>query len=163
MLRRVGMAGLLVLVAVASASGHTCASKSADGKHSLVYHNRKYRFCFDLPEDWKGYSVIVGTWSGTAFNRDSEHGDPVGGPLITLRNPLWDKDDLRQDIPILILTHAQGEIWNDISVSAAPYGPVEIGRNAKYVFSIFPRFNESDGTGTEEVRELFRHHPLHAY
>jgi hypothetical protein len=164
MIKRIAMVEVLILVTVASSWGRSPSPKpSAGTKQTVVYKNRKYRFNFELPGDWKGYSIIFDTWSGTAYPGDSAREKAEGGPLITIRHPLWSESDQRQDIPILILTHAQGEIWNDISVSAAPLGPIEIGRNAKNVFSVFPRFDISDSTGAEEVRELFRHHPIRPY
>lgn len=129
---------------------------------AVVYKNKKYGFKFVLPETWKGYSIIVGTWSGIAYQGEN-HERTESGPMITIRHPLWTKSDPRQDIPIMILTKTQAEIANDLTVSAAPFGPQEFSRTAKFVFALPPRFDYGDSTGTEEVREILRNHPLHPY
>jgi len=137
-------------------------TKSRKVANAVVYKNKKYGFKFVLPETWKGYSIIVGTWSGTAHQGENHEGTE-SGPMITIRHPLWTKSDPRQDIPIMVLTKAQAEIANDLTVSAAPFGPQEFSRNAKFVFALPPRFDYGDSTGTEEVREILRNHPLHPF
>ncbi|PYU00041.1 MAG: hypothetical protein DMG38_09140 [Acidobacteria bacterium] len=131
-------------------------------KGGRIHKNKKYGFKFVLLETRKGYSIIVGTWSGIAYQGEN-HERIESGPMITIRHPLWTKSDPRQDIPIMILTRAQAEIANDLSVSAAPFGPQEFSRNAKFVFALPPRFDYGDSTGTEEVREILRNHPLHPF
>jgi hypothetical protein len=85
--------------------------------------------------------------------------------MLIIRNPRWTDDNPYQDIPILVFTSAQ---WRDVdsgefSVSAAPYGPGELGRNSKYVFALPPRFaGFNDDLGTEEVLQLLSQNPFHA-
>ncbi len=128
------------------------------GKAAVVYTNRQYGFRFNLPADWKGYSVLVQRWDGTTQEepRRKEH-----GPRIVLRDPRWTKAKPRQDIPIMILTLAQ---WKqDLVVSAAPIGPSELGRNPRYVFALPPRYNFAFEDGYQEVEEIMKTKPLHPF
>jgi len=130
---------------------------------SIIYKSKKYRFGFALPETWKGYSIIVGEWGGTVF--DEEGPRPEKGPQITIRHPHWTNDDPWQDIPIMVFTHAQWKFVEQdrIIVSAAPFGPGEIGRNAHYVFALPPRFDYGDAKGREEVQAILQHNPIRAF
>jgi hypothetical protein len=132
----------------------------------IIYKNKRYRFDFALPQTWKGYSIIVGEWGGTVF--DEGGAGPVGsekGPQITIRHPHWTNDDPWQDIPIMVFTQAQWKFveQDTISVSAAPFGPREIGRNAHYVFALQPRFDYGDAKGREEVQAILQHNPIRAF
>jgi hypothetical protein len=58
--------------------------------------------------------------------------------------------------------------WNQvqqekISVSAAPFGPSELGRNQQYVFALPPRYDYDFLTGFEEVEKIMQDNPLKAY
>jgi hypothetical protein len=133
---------------------------------SIIYKNKKYRFGFALPETWKGYSIIVGEWGGTVF--DEGGAGPVGsekGPQITIRHPKWTNDDPWQDIPIMVFTHAQWKFveQDGIAVSAASFGPGEIGRNAHYIFALPARFDYGDAKGGEEVQEILQHNAIRAF
>jgi len=125
---------------------------------AIVYKNTKYGFSFSLPEGWKGYTILTSSWERS----DPEKGDVERGPVISIRHPLWTKENPRQDIPIMVFTIAQ---WaaverGDLSVSAAGFGPSELGRNRKYVFALPPRFNEAEVAGVEEVNQILQHDPL---
>ncbi len=130
---------------------------------SVVYINKQYGFSFSLPKSWKGYSIVVGKWGGGTTSEDEQAKTTKleGGPLISIRHPLWTEANPRQDIPIMVLTHAQWDLVEEgqLIVSAAPILPAEIGRNAKFVFAIPPRFEYAFPTGWEEVVELLQHHP----
>jgi hypothetical protein len=97
---------------------------------SVVYTNKHYGFAFTLPGSWKGFSILVSDWSGFD-SRDNERKEH--GPEFTIRHPLWTETDPRQDIPIMVFTHAQ---WDQTIVSAAPIGPSELGRNKKFAFAL---------------------------
>lgn len=130
----------------------------------IEYRNAQYDFCVSLPEDWKGYSIIVGEWNGDLYNRWGGHdGYPVG-PKITIRHPQWTSRNPHQDIPIMVFTHAQWRLVQkeQLIVSAAPVGPGEVARNSKYVFSNPPRYNLGDLAGSKEVFELMSARPFHA-
>lgn len=134
---------------------------------TVVYENKKYRFRFVLPESWKGYSILVGYWTGSAWDPEKRE-KPIReetGPVITIRHPLWTESDPYQDIPIMILTYAQADLSKEgnLSTSAAPYGPQEIARNSKYVFALPPRYNYAIATGVEEVEQLIREHSLRPF
>lgn len=135
---------------------------------SVVYTNKKYRFRFSLPESWRGYSTVVTEWGG-GDGRTYQAGEPMPppekGPFILIVHPLSTKSNPRQNIPIMIFTKAQWELVEAdmLVLSAAPVGPAELGRNAKYVFALPPRFDYADIDGREEVGEILQHHPLHAF
>ena len=58
--------------------------------------------------------------------------------------------------------------WNDIqkenlSVSAAPIPPSELGQNTKYVFALPARYDYDFSTGYQEVEQIMQNSPLKAY
>jgi hypothetical protein len=62
----------------------------------------------------------------------------------------------------MVFTLAQ---WNslqkgDYSVSAGGIY-TELGRNAKYVFALYSRYNFADLPGIEEVKTILEENPLH--
>jgi hypothetical protein len=65
----------------------------------------------------------------------------------------------------MVFTHAQWKFVEQdrIAVSAAPFGPGEIGRNVHYVFALPPRFDYGDAKGREEVQEVLQHKPIRAF
>ena len=130
---------------------------------TIEYRSKQYGFCFALPESWKGYSIVVDQWSG--FNNNGPQGYQVveHGPLISIRHPLWTKENPRQDIPIMVFTRAQ---WDSLEkdgfhIGAAPIGPSELGRNHTYVFALPARYNFAFSTGFEEVDQIIQSKPLH--
>lgn len=128
---------------------------------AIVYRNTKYGFSFSLPEEWKGYTILTTNWEGG----NAEKGDIERGPVITIRHPRWTKENPRQDIPIMVFTVAQ---WasvehGDLSASAAPVGPAELGRNRKYVFALAPRSDNNNVAGVDEVNEILRYDPLRPF
>jgi hypothetical protein len=169
---------LFLLAIVLFLTATTCQSQSAqDGRSksrpakSIVYTNKQYRFKFYLPKSWKGYSIIVSEWCGGVWEPTSDEAGGTQatrterGPEITIRHPLWTEANPRQDIPIMVLTLAQGELADKgiLIVSAAPFGPGEIGRNSRYVFALPPRFNYADVIGVEEVNNIIFNDPLHGF
>ena len=148
----------LHLVAAQVQSSRSTAKKPATTR-TIAYTNKKYGFRFDLPESWKGYSIVMGTWGGAAaLGPDSSKWPKEEGPEITIRHPLWTKANPRQDIPIMVLTHRQWALneRQELIVSAAPFGPGEIGRNSRYVFALPPRYDYAFPTGYEEVEKSCR-------
>src|ERR1700693_4498943 len=126
---------------------------------SITDKNAQYGFCVSLPEEWKGYSIVLDVWEGSA-----DHGPVAHGPIVKIRHPLWVSEVPRQDIPIMIFTSAQ---WRSVArekffVSAAPFGPDELGRNSKFVFAMPPRYNYAFPLGYEEVVEITKSKPLRA-
>jgi hypothetical protein len=140
------------------------ASPRSTGPASIptpfVYHNTHYGFCFLLPADWKGYTIVDDKWSGTVL----DSGKKESGPLLLIRNPKWTKDDPWQDIPIMIFTPSQWKIVaaENMAVSAAPIGPAELGRNKSYVFALPPRWIGfwADVKGMDEVQTLMNQSPF---
>jgi hypothetical protein len=65
----------------------------------------------------------------------------------------------------MVFTKAQCQSNKEgrLSVSAAPIDPSELGRNAKYVFALPPRFNYALLDGWEEVGEIIQNHPLQTF
>jgi hypothetical protein len=135
---------------------------------SVVYTNEKYRFRFSLPESWRGYSTVATEWEGgdgSTYQAGEPMPRPEKGPLILIVHPLSTKSNPRQSIPIMIFTKAQWELVEAdmLIVSAAPVGPSELGRNAKYVFALPPRYNYADIDGREEVGKIVQSHPLQTF
>ena len=127
---------------------------------SIEYQNTEYGFSFSLPVSWKGYSIITDTWRG--YNNGNSDITVEQGPIISIRHPLWTSENPYQDIPIMVFTLAQ---WNslqqgDYNVSAGGIY-TELGRNAKYVFALYSRYNVADLPGIEEVKTILEGNPLH--
>jgi hypothetical protein len=125
----------------------------------LVYRNAQYGFCFLLPADWKGYTIVADTWSGTVLDTEQKE----GGPQLLIRNPKWTKGDPYQDIPIMIFTPSQWKFVaaDKMAVRAAPIGPAEMGQNKSYVFALPPRWiGFYDAKGLDEVRTLMNQNPF---
>ena len=60
------------------------------------------------------------------------------------------------------------EQWNELQqekfhIGAAPIGPMELGRNSKYVFALPARYNFAFLPGFEEVEEILENNPLKAF
>ena len=127
-------------------------------KKSVVYCDKKYGLRFFLPKSWKGYSILREEWTGRPVTEEteSEAPHPETGPEIIVRHPLWTDNDPRQDIPIMIFTHAQWRLVqnHELAVSAAPVPPCELSHNAQYVFALPPRYNFAFETGYEEVGKI---------
>lgn len=150
--------GLVALGALGCAGQ---AAPAAAAKGGVVYRNVEYGFCFALPADWKGYTIVPEQWRGTDF---SDGNKVVHGPQLLIRHPGWTEEKPYEDIPIMIFTPAE---WAKVekvtmSVSAAPIGPEELGHNSKYVFALPPRYNFDALTGWEEVDKLVHGHALKA-
>jgi hypothetical protein len=158
------VATILMATAVCGSSQtHAPSNKTAIGSlssHSTIrYVSKQFGFRFTLPADWRGYSIVMGEWSGDGNMAD------VKGPILSIRYPLWTEETPRQDIPIMIFTHRQWRLVDDgtLYVSAAPYGPGEIGRNRSYVFAFPPRYTNAEDEGYEEVIKIMNGQPLHAF
>jgi hypothetical protein len=133
----------------------------------VVYRNRRYGFSFSLPKTWEGFTVLLEHQEGGVYE-NSEDTQPTKMeqyPQIIIRHPLWTEANPRQDIPIMIFTHAQWTLIEkgSLIVSAAPIGPGELGQNAKYVFAIPARYNYAFPTGWEEVATIIQNKPLHPF
>ncbi|HYG58010.1 MAG TPA: hypothetical protein VD902_08115 [Symbiobacteriaceae bacterium] len=131
---------------------------------AIMYQNADYGFRFSLPASWQGYEILSGQWEGAAVG-DGADGKPVAtGPLISIRHPRWTSQNQRQDIPIMVFTVAQWDSMQagDFHIGAAPIGPSELGRNAKYVFALPARYNYAFPPGFEEVERILAGNPLQA-
>ncbi len=151
---------VVLALALCSAVSGTCQGSSPPSKTlktPLVYRNAEYGFCLALPAGWAGFKVLTDPWYGD--------NNVESGPTFTIRNPRWTKENPYQDIPILVFTPEQ---WRKVAsgefnVSAAPYGPSELGRNQKHVFALPPRYTGfEDVEGMEEVQQLLGQKPFHA-
>jgi len=129
----------------------------------LVYKNNNYGFNFLLPLSWQGYSVITESWTGNLV--DSTSTQEFKGPEILIRNPLWTTKTPYQDIPVMIFTPAQWDLVQQekLSLGAAPIGPSELGRNAKFIFALPARYNFAFPAGFEEVQKIIDSKPLQAF
>jgi hypothetical protein len=155
----------IVILAVVSALMIAVTSIcSAQTVAPVIYNNKQYGFSFTLPASWKGYTILTTTWEGGPPSPWTGP-PPDQGPALTIRNPQWTQTDPREDIPIWIFTHDQ---WNRIQnehllVSAAPFPPMELGHNRRFVFTLPPRYTNDLLTGYEEVLKINANHPLHPY
>ena len=130
-------------------------------KESIVYKNSEYSFEFNLPESWEGYIIVNDKWEGN-YIKESQNNNREFGPMVSIRHPKWTTENQRQDIPIMIFTIDQ---WNlieksELSVSAAPIPPKELGRNKQYVFALPPRYNYGFLPGYEEIENILENDPL---
>lgn len=110
------------------------------------YKNEQYGFTLTLTEGWQGYSV---TTSSIEY-----------GWKIIIRHPQWTEANPYEDIPILVYLIEQWKKWEENNFedypTAAPFGPLERGRNAQYVFATAPRYNYDYRTGWEEAENIIK-------
>ncbi len=129
---------------------------------SIEYRNAEFGFTFSLPSSWEGYSIVSDRWEGTT---PGPSGDVAveHGPTVVIRHPAWTSANPRQDIPIMVFTLAQWESLGQdkFHIGAAPIGPTELGRNARFVFALPARYNYAFPPGYEEVDAILAGHPLH--
>ncbi|MGI6142751.1 MAG: copper amine oxidase N-terminal domain-containing protein [bacterium] len=128
----------------------------------IVYNNDEYGFRFILPESWAGYTIVTEQWEG--FDPEAPETVAAQGPLLIIRHPQWTAEKPRQDIPIMVFTHAQWEAMEngEFHIGAAPIGPKELDRNGKYVFALPARYNFAFPEGYEEVEAILETDPLEA-
>jgi hypothetical protein len=134
----------------------------ADNEASVVYKNEEYGFNFTLPESWKNYTIQNDMWKGTSLTEENKD---ISGPIVYIRHLEWTKDNLRQDIPVMIFKTEQ---WNaltneEFSVGAAPISPSKLGENSTYVFALPARYNYEFLKGFEEVEKILESNPLKAF
>lgn len=129
-----------------------------EGTNAADYRNTQYSFSFSLPKSWQGYTIITDKWEGIAPGSSQGSVTSKTGPLISIRHPQWTAKNQRQDIPIMIFTLAQWDSLQreDFHIGAAPMGPKELGRNAKYVFALPARYNYAFPIGYEEVENILQ-------
>lgn len=128
-----------------------------------VEYVSSYGFCFSLPDDWRGFSILQENWEG--FRQCSKGSCAIAkGPKVIIRNPKWERPNSTEDIPIMVFTLKQWKSLEDgkFSVSAAPVGPSELGRNKEYVFALPARYNYDLLDGWEQVERILMGHALHA-
>ncbi len=143
------------------------ASTTPRKRKSVVYVNKQYGFRLYLPKSWKGYSILTEEWDGSREPSEDENEAPQSdtGPKIIIRHPLWSDGNPREDIPIMVFTHAQWKLVEKdaLIVSAAPFGPGELAHNSRYVFALPPRYNYDFSTGYEEVEEILARNSLRPF
>jgi hypothetical protein len=157
-----------VLALVFSISGWAQQGTPTSQKHkakkhagTIEYRSMRYGFRFTLPESWKGYRVLWSQWEGGVHANDGTVTHIVQGPMFKIRHPKWTEENPREDMPIMIFTIAK---WNEQPiVSAAPFGPCELGHNRKYVFAVPPRWNYDFVEGWEEAQETLTSDSLHTF
>jgi hypothetical protein len=155
---------IFLLAWCAASCGAQSTNSAAHGR--IVYRNSAYDFCITLPASWPGYSIVAEQWKGDwiADKPRPAPGLDLEGPKILIRNSSWTSAAPREDIPIMVFSLEQWKLIEaeQVSVSAAPIGPTELGRNQAYVFALPPRYDFDQREGVEEVVELMNHHPLKA-
>lgn len=128
----------------------------------VTYTNTEYGFTFSLPESWKGFSIVKGTWEGSPLMATATK---QTGTKLLIRNPKWTSTLPYQDIPVMVFTVTQ---WNsyvagNFSVSAAPIFARELGRNNLYLFALPPRWNFDYSEGYVEAESIVTSNPLTAF
>lgn len=157
-------AAVLTTLLCARGQGSPENDSSHPGKTpAVVYRNDQYSFCFTLPASWDGFTVVTGSWSGSAPG-DSDPTHLIKGPLLRIRNPRWTEEEPYEDIPVMIFTHKQWKAAQSdkMIVSAAPFGPSELAHNSRWVFALPPRYDYDFATGYQEVEKLLGEGRLHA-
>lgn len=166
MLAMMRLRSLLVFLLLSCMAVSRAQETRAPAGGQIVYRNSAYGFCFELPASWSGYSIVTEQWQGEWLGDHSQapSAKELTGPKILIRHPRWTKASQREDIPIMVFSLAQWKLVEaeQMSVSAAPVGPTELGRNTKYVFALPARYEFDEKRGVEEVVELMQHHPLEA-
>jgi hypothetical protein len=159
----------VVLILALSVSGWAQQAPPANQKHetagkhtkTVEYRNVECGFSLTLPESWKGFRVLWSEWEGSVLTDDGNVARVLRGPRIQIRHPKWTEQNPREDMPIIVFTIAQ---WNeDPVVSAAPIGPLELGRNRKYVIAVPPRWDYDFAEGWEEAQEILTPESLHTF
>lgn len=145
------------------AGGNNTASSTAVPV-KLEYKNEQYGFSISLPDSWKGFTTVDDKWIGNSTGDQGEQ-KFTEGPLISVRHPLWTAAIPRQDIPVMIFTASQ---WQDLladkfHIGAAPIGPSELGRNARFVFALPARYNYAFPVGFEEVDQIIQNKNFKAF
>lgn len=127
----------------------------------IIYKNTKYGFNFSLPTDWQGYSIIEDTWKGFPLKNTAVQ----TGPKLLIRNPKWTAAMPYEDLPILVFTISQWNMYlaEDFSVSAAPIRASELARNNKYVFALPPRWDFDSSAGYKDAQDIIVGKPLQAF
>jgi len=130
--------------------------------NSILYNNDEYGFVFSLPEGWKNFSIVDSQWNGLPLDSPDPEKNKISGPIINIRHPKWTKENMRQDIPIMIFTNEQWQLIEDekLSLGAAPIPPSELGRNKSYIFALPARYNYAFLEGFEEVEKILNNKPL---
>lgn len=128
----------------------------------IVYKNTQYGFDFVLPSSWKGFTIVTGKWEGLSLEESTSGQVVETGPIVSIRHPLWNAANPRQDIPVMVFTIGQ---WKALTqekfhIGAAPVGPRELGRNSRYVFALPARYNFAFPTGYQEVENILNTNPL---
>jgi hypothetical protein len=151
---------------LSTTTGEVSTTTGQTATSTLQYVNNQYGFSFNLPESWRGYTIVSDFWKGDSLDASGNLVlGTVSGPKISIRHPNWSYSAQRQDIPILVFTISQ---WNDMQsdkfhIGAAPINPSELGRNSKYVFALPARYNFSYLPGYEEVDRLIQAHSLQTF
>ncbi|MCM3628177.1 hypothetical protein M3194_12460 [Paenibacillus glycanilyticus] len=126
------------------------------------YDNTQYGYRFNLPDSWKGYTIVTDKWEGRSTDNKQDGKVVESGTTLSIRHPKWTAEQPRQDIPILVFTVHQ---WNELQqekffIGAAPTGPKELTRNQKYVFALPARYNFAYPEGYQEVEDILNSNPI---
>ena len=123
-----------------------------------------------LPASWTGYTVVNNKWTGTSSTVNTATNTQTGsnaqtGPKLLIRNPKWTVAAHYEDIPVLVFTLAQWNMYTaeKFNVSAAPMQASELGHNNKYVFALPPRWNFDYSINFKEAEDIIASRPLKAF
>ena len=123
--------------------------------------NTELGFSFSLPVSWDGFSIRNSNWEGLM---SGDLGDEIveQGPIVSIVHPKSTAQQPRQEIPLMVFTIEQ---WDQMQrgewhTGAAPVGPLELGRNSRYVLALPARYNYAFPDGWEEVEQILQGQPL---
>lgn len=157
----------LIILAIISGAGFYFMKPAAPAVQTgpFEYKNTDFGFSIMLPEDWRGYTVTLDTWTGNAINDQLGEVAYTTGTVVSIHNPKWTAEKPYQDIPIMVFTPKQ---WSDLvsekfHIGAAPIGPSVLGQNAKYVFALPARYNFAFPPGYEEVEQILEARSFKAF
>lgn len=141
---------------------HTSSvEESATEGSTVVYKNTQYGFNFTLPNNWKGYTVVETTWEGVDVTGEVA----ASGPKLLLRNPKWTSSAPYQDLPIMVFTQAQWDLYEneEFTVSAAPIPATKLSANNAFVFALPPRWDFDYSIDYKEAQKIIASNPLQGF
>lgn len=128
----------------------------------VVYNNAQFGFNFSLPDSWKGYTVISDSWKGNPL---IDNIAAQSGVKLIIRHPNWTDAQHYEDLPILIFSLSQWNMYlaESFSISAAPIQATELARNNAYVFALPARWDFDYGIDYKEAQEIMANSPIRTF
>jgi hypothetical protein len=111
------------------AHGQLKSAPKKQGAALTEYKNVLYGFCFSLPQDWRGYSIVVSRWQGASMG-----GGKIvqQGPIIIIRDPRGPQPTHGKTSPSWYSLEISGALFNvkRLMLPQPRTGPVSLGATA---------------------------------